>query len=92
MYGTVKNVLLLVFVDAVYRLEQIGGLASPLKLVDERLNVFAKTASARAVADIGTPFADAGIGRDPHFQVFHENVGEGFGQPCPHPIPIGDVG
>src|SRR5690606_13440311 len=48
--------------------------------------------AARAVAHVGTPGADARIGRNADLQIFHAHVGQGFTHAGTHAIPEGDVG
>ena len=90
--GALDKVDLLKLVDLVHGLQQAGVLSGAAQLVDERLNVLAEAGTAGAVGDVGAPGADAMIGGDAAFQVFHVHVGEGLGQARADSIPERDVG
>src|SRR5690606_6088954 len=83
----INQIGLLVFVDAIYRLQQVGLLSGTLKLIDERLNILAEAGTASAVGNIRSPRADTIIRSNPPLEVFHAHVGESLANARPDPVP-----
>src|SRR5258705_6327454 len=92
LYSPINQVSLLILIDVVYRFEQRRRLAVAFKLVNQGLNIFAKTRAARTVGYIRPPLANAVISRHAPLEVFHLHIRESLAQPCPHTIPKRNVG